>query len=53
MREAAARHEASAQTQVEQDMRRFKAIMEAGEFPTTAGQPHGAKKGLLFAGEVA
>lgn len=31
-----------AATQVEEDLRRFKSIMEAGEFPTTAGQPVGA-----------
>ena len=40
-----------AQTQVEQDLRRFKAIMEAGEFPSTTGQPQGGKRGFL-AGEV-
>jgi uncharacterized membrane protein len=41
-----------AQTQVEQDLRRFKAIMEAGEFPTTAGQPQGGRKGLFASDEV-
>jgi uncharacterized membrane protein len=27
--------------QIQEDLRRFKTIMEAGELPTTAGQPHG------------
>jgi uncharacterized membrane protein len=27
--------------QVEEDLRRFKEVMEAGEIPTIAGQPHG------------
>jgi uncharacterized membrane protein len=27
--------------QIQEDLRRFKAIMEAGEIPTTEGQPHG------------
>jgi len=29
--------------QVREDMRRFKEIMEAGEIPTTRGQPHGRR----------
>jgi uncharacterized membrane protein len=29
--------------EVEQDLRRFKALMEAGEIPTTEGQPHGER----------
>jgi uncharacterized membrane protein len=29
------------QAQIEEDMRRFKCLMEAGEIPTTAGQSHG------------
>ncbi len=29
--------------QVAGDLRRFKNIMEAGEIPTTAGQPHGER----------
>jgi uncharacterized membrane protein len=28
-------------TQVQDDLRRFKQLMEAGEIPTIAGQPHG------------
>jgi len=28
--------------QIRQDLRRFKQLMEAGEIPTTQGQPHGA-----------
>jgi uncharacterized membrane protein len=32
--------------QVEEDLRRFKEFMEAGEIPTTEGQPHG-KENLL------
>jgi uncharacterized membrane protein len=29
--------------QIQEDLRRFKAIMEAGEVPTTEGQPHGTQ----------
>lgn len=29
--------------QIEGDLRRFRSIMEAGEIPTTAGQPHGTR----------
>jgi len=32
----------SAEQQVREDLRRFKQVMEAGEVPTTAGQPRGA-----------
>jgi uncharacterized membrane protein len=28
---------------VREDMRRFKALLEAGEVPTTEGQPHGTR----------
>ena len=28
---------------VREDMRRFKALLEAGETPTTEGQPHGTR----------
>jgi uncharacterized membrane protein len=31
--------------QIEGDLRRFKHIMEAGELPTTVGQPRGARRG--------
>ena len=31
----------SADTQVKEDLRRFKQIMEAGEAPTIEGQPQG------------
>jgi hypothetical protein len=30
--------------QVREDLRRFKALMEAGEVPTTEGQPSGRKQ---------
>jgi uncharacterized membrane protein len=29
--------------EIEQDLRRFKALLEAGEIPTTDGQPHGER----------
>ena len=29
--------------QVREDLRRFKELMEAGEIPTTDGQPHGTR----------
>jgi uncharacterized membrane protein len=29
--------------QIKADMRRFKQLVEAGEVPTTSGQPHGAR----------
>lgn len=32
---------------VQEDLRRFKQLMEAGEVPTTEGQPSGRKSGLL------
>jgi uncharacterized membrane protein len=31
----------SPEAQIKADMRRFKQIMEAGEIPSTKGQPHG------------
>ena len=31
------------QTQVREDLRRFKNLLEAGEIPTTEGQPHGTR----------
>lgn len=33
--------------QVQEDLRRFKRLMETGEIPTTAGQPEGTRSGLL------
>jgi uncharacterized membrane protein len=33
----------SPEAQIKADMRRFKQIMEAGEIPTTKGQPHGQR----------
>ena len=33
----------SPEAQIKADMRRFKQIMEAGEIPTTDGQPHGRR----------
>ena len=33
----------SPEAQIKADMRRFKQIMEAGEIPTTEGQPHGRR----------
>lgn len=34
----------SAEQQLRDDLRRFKQVMEAGESPTTRGQPHGQRK---------
>lgn len=34
----------SAEQQLREDLRRFKQVMEAGETPTTKGQPHGQRK---------
>ena len=34
----------SASQQLRDDLRRFKQVMEAGETPTTEGQPHGQRK---------
>ena len=34
----------SASQQLRDDLRRFKQVMEAGEAPTTEGQPHGQRK---------
>ncbi len=34
----------SAEQQLRDDLRRFKQVMEAGESPTTKGQPHGQRK---------
>ena len=31
----------SPEAQIKADMRRFKQLLEAGEIPTTQGQPHG------------
>jgi uncharacterized membrane protein len=33
--------------QVQQDLRRFRAVMETGEIATTEGQPHG-RRGALY-----
>ena len=32
--------------EIHEDLRRFKHVLEAGELPTTEGQPHG-RRGLL------
>ncbi|PLS79824.1 MAG: cyclase/dehydrase, partial [Chloroflexi bacterium] len=32
--------------QISEDLRRFKRLMEAGEIPTTAGQPRGSRSML-------
>jgi uncharacterized membrane protein len=37
---------------VEQDLRRFKALMEAGEIPTTEGQPHGPRDMMTAAARM-
>ncbi|HET6674363.1 MAG TPA: SRPBCC family protein [Nitrospiraceae bacterium] len=34
--------------QIEEDLRRFKQVMETGEFPTTAGQPRGGRDSAWF-----
>lgn len=34
---------------IREDLRRFKALMEAGEIPTTQGQPHGSRSKLISA----
>lgn len=39
--------------QVREDLRAFKALMEAGEVPTTEGQPHGKRSGLSRAAQIA
>jgi hypothetical protein len=36
-----------ADQQVREDLRRFKQLMEAGEVPTTAGQPHGRRTAFV------
>lgn len=36
---------------MQQDLRRFKALVETGEIPTTAGQSHGSRSGLDLAFE--
>jgi uncharacterized membrane protein len=38
-------HGEEPERQVEEDLRRFKALMEIGEIPTTEGQPVGPRKG--------
>lgn len=38
---------------MEQDLRRFKALMEAGEIPTTKGQPHGPRSVIAKAATYA
>ena len=42
-RVAAALLQPVTEKEIGQDLRRFKALMEAGEIPTTQGQPHGAR----------
>jgi uncharacterized membrane protein len=37
------------QTQIVEDLRRFKQVMEAGEIPTVEGQPTGGSRPLAFA----
>jgi uncharacterized membrane protein len=39
--------------QVREDLRSFKALMEAGEVPTIEGQPHGRRSALTRAAQVA
>ncbi len=39
--------------QVREDLRAFKALMEAGEIPTIEGQPHGARSALAKVARVA
>jgi uncharacterized membrane protein len=34
---------------IREDLRRFKALLEAGEIPTTEGQPHGPRSALISA----
>lgn len=34
---------------MQQDLRRFKALLEAGEIPTTQGQPHGPRSAIIGA----
>jgi hypothetical protein len=34
---------------MQQDLRRFKALVETGEIPTTEGQPHGPRSGVDLA----
>jgi uncharacterized membrane protein len=34
----------SPEQQIQEDLRRFKRVMEAGEIPTTRGQPMGGQK---------
>jgi hypothetical protein len=36
-----------ADQQVREDLRRFKQLMEAGEVPTTVGQPHGRRTAFV------
>jgi hypothetical protein len=35
------------EVQVREDLRRFKALMEAGEIPTVVGQPSGRRSSLI------
>ena len=37
----------------QQDLRRFKALVEAGEIPTTEGQPHGRRSAMTAAARLA
>ncbi len=37
---------------MEQDMRRFKALVETGEIPTTEGQPHGPRDAMTAAARL-
>ncbi|HEY3929294.1 MAG TPA: SRPBCC family protein [Candidatus Koribacter sp.] len=39
--------------QVREDLRAFKALMEAGEVPTIEGQPHGRRSALVRAAKIA
>jgi hypothetical protein len=36
-----------ADQQIREDLRRFKQLMEAGEIPTTVGQPHGRRTAFI------
>jgi uncharacterized membrane protein len=41
------------QQQVREDVRHFKQLMEAGEIPTTEGQPHGRRSALMKVAKAA
>ncbi|MFB3915211.1 MAG: SRPBCC family protein [Terriglobales bacterium] len=43
----------SPRQQIAEDLRRFKQLMEAGEIPTTEGQPHGRRSAIVSAAQRA